>query len=58
MKIDCIEFSSYSILVNVSGRINPITKGGGHIVPPLRFFAFNPNRRGLGVAKITDFSYI
>ena len=34
---------------------NPITKeGGGHIMPPLRFFAFYPNRRGRRVAQITD----
>ena len=28
------------------------------LVPPLRFFAYNPIRRGLGVAQITDFSFM
>ena len=37
---------------------NPITKGGGTLCPPLRFFAYNPIRRGLGVAQIADFSCI
>ena len=38
--------------------LNPITKGGGTLCPPLRFFAYNPIRRGLGVAQIADFSCI
>ena len=39
--------------------LNPITKGGGaHCAPPLRFFAYNPIRRGLEVAQIDDFSCI
>ena len=39
--------------LQVETALNPITKGGGHIV---RFFAYNPIRRGLGVAQIADFS--
>ena len=50
----------YFILLPLYGRpcfyINPITKGGGTLCPPLRFFAYNPIRRGLGVAQIADFS--
>ena len=34
----------------VNYEVNPIPEGGG--------FALNPNRRGLGVAKIADFSCI
>ena len=33
-----------------------LLRGGGTLCPPLRFFAFYPNRRGLGVAEIADFS--
>ena len=37
-------------------EVNPITKGEHIVPPPLRFFAFNPNRRVLGVAKILHIS--
>ena len=36
-------------------KLIPLTlllRGGGTLCPPLRFFVLNPNRRGLGVAKI------
>ena len=44
--------------ISAANLLTLLLRGVGHIVPPLRFFAFNPNRRGLGVAKIVDFSCI
>ena len=43
------------VLIITEKALNLLLRGG-HIVPPLWFFASYPNRRGLGVAQIADFS--
>ena len=40
----------------LAGLRNGSCRWRQHLCPPLRFFAYNPIRRGLGVAQITDFS--